>query len=162
MADMQPTLSPEQKPETKWFLPLWIIAALGILALLVTALIFSRIASPLSELVFGSKTEFPVPDGAVLEAEEDQRGSASRSYFYTTEQSGCEVASFYYDHGALCTTQPFVCNPDGTQNATEEFVSLGVCRYTKDNKVTGYSWEVRIATNYPEGPFTRFRILVYD
>ncbi|PJF44430.1 MAG: hypothetical protein CUN55_04040 [Phototrophicales bacterium] len=162
MDNTQSSPSPEQAPQGSSFLPLWVIAAFGILALIITAYIFTQIAGPLSEIVLGGDPEIPIPDDVVLEKEEGQSGSASRTYFYTTEKSGCEIASFYYEHGARCTTQPFICNPDGTQNSTESFVTLGSCRYTKDEDVTGYSWEVYIATNYPEGPFTRFRILVYD
>ncbi len=161
MTDLQPAEQDVQNSRGL-FLPLWVIAALGILALIVTGYIFTQIASPLSELVLGSDPDIPVPDGAVLESDSDDSGSASRSYYYTTNQSGCEVASFYFEQGARCSTQPFVCNPDGTQNQTQGFVTLGSCRYTANENITGYSWQVYIATNYPEGPPTRFRILVFD
>lgn len=162
MAEQQPIVDGEESSKRRLILPLWVVAALGIVALIVTGYIITLIASPLSELVFSTSNDVPIPDGATLESEDEDAGSASRSYFYTTDASGCDVAVFYANQGAQCTSSAFLCNPDGTQRETDTFTNAATCTYTEDQDVTGYSWQVFITTNYPDGAPTRFRILVFE
>ena len=163
--------APSESPSKKLLggcipqLPPWVVVALMILALMITAVVIRRIAGPLSDLVFGTETEVPIPDGATLVSEEEG-GSAARTMRYSTQQDACVVYRFYLSHqGVECTSTPNACTSEGMINLNENtssFRTVGSCRKTESNTVSGFSWEVIISGGYAQGPATQFFISVFE
>ena len=156
-----------RKSRFEWIsqLPPWVAVAMMILALLIAGIVIRRIAGPLSDLVFGTDVEVPIPDGATL-IDEEEGGSASRTMRYSTQQDACVVYRFYLSHeGVECTPTPSACTSEGTINLNENtssFRTVGSCRKTQLNSVSGYSWEVIISGGYSQGPATQFFISVFE
>ncbi len=142
--------------------PAWVTIAGLVLVLVVAALIIVEIGSPLAELVLGNDPDVPVPDGAKLEGEWENQGSAQHEWLYNTDQIGCEVALFYAGQEANCVFAPFACGSEGQRPGLEGAGHIATCRKTEKGAVTGYSWEVNISSGYPEGPLTRFRIWLFN
>lgn len=146
-------------------LPPWVVVALMILALMITGVVIRNIAGPLSDLVFGTNTEVPIPDGATLNGE-DEGGSASRTMRYSTNQDACAVYRFYLEQEDVeCRITPFACNSDGTLNQgndSSSFRTVGSCAKTESDRVGGSSWRVTISGGYSNGPATRFFVEVFE
>lgn len=135
---------------------LWLIVPVGIAALVIAALILTRIAGPLYGLLF--PPDVPLPAGAQeVERVEPERGAAYR--IYRTALSGEDVAAFYEAEGSTCQ----YVGPVGEERQWRHGVqTIAQCQGSSISGGQRVSWEVYIADGYPEaeGP-TRFRVYRY-
>ena len=140
----------------RFAIPVWGALPLMIVALVLAALILSRVAGPLYGLLFPDP--LPVPGGSE-EVDHVQPDKGTEYWIYRTLQSGSDVAEFYEDEGGLCRytvrTSP---NNAGESDATG-VQSVARCTGESDGGGGSFSWEVYISEGYSpdEGP-TVFRI----
>ena len=151
-----------EEESSGFYIPAWVAVALGIVALLVAFIIIRAISAPLSDLVFPTKADVPIPANANLEDDIEDSNYASHEWIYSTQQSGCEVTDYYVEQGADCRRSPFACGADGEQIEREGFFEVAICTYTENDRVGGYSWEIRISSGYTGQNPTRFRVFLYD
>lgn len=151
--------TPEKKPQV---VPIWVAVAGLALAIVVAILIAIQIAAPLSELVFGTRTDIPVPDGAKLQSENKNAGRAQHEWLYVLPNAeGCSVAAYYQAKGATCAYTPFACEiiPE-----VGEIRQIATCSKSEKGLIDGYSWEVMISVEHEADETTSvyFRVYLYD
>lgn len=153
------TAPDHQATKSRGGVPLWVVLLTMLIALGLAALILSRVARPLSALLFPPEAPVP-PEVEMVEHQKPERGA--EYWVYRTQRSGQEVAAFYESEGATCRYSPvpdYVTNPSlgwgGPYNVAQ-------CQGSHKVAGLGVSWEVIIHTGYAAevGP-TMFRLTVY-
>ncbi|NDJ86426.1 MAG: hypothetical protein GYB66_11100 [Chloroflexi bacterium] len=147
---------------SRFRIPIWVLVVGMIFALVLAGFVVLQVVEPLADLLLDSGSDVPVPDGASLERERDDVGSASKEWLYATEQTGCDVAKFYADQGANCTFAPYACGLENEQTAYDSMFHVATCIKSEKNSVGGYSWRVDISSGFQTGKPTRFSIALYD
>ncbi len=148
----------DEAQPSRFHIPIGVALAAMVVALILAALILSRVAGPLHGLVFPPSV--PVPKG-VQEVDHVHEKNGDEYWIYRTSLSGDDVAAFYDERGD-CRYSP---RPDEAPDAPAPVGSYSVALCTGQNRRgnSGIGWQVYINTGYSdeEGP-TIFRLYRYQ
>lgn len=134
----------------------WIVIPAMVLGLVLAALILSRVAGPLYDLLFPDP--LPVPGGSE-EVEHVKPDKGAEYWVYRTSKTGSEVARYFEKQGGTCryTASAAPGSVPETENPGEH--SVARCMGKGEGGASGFSWEVYIAEGYtPDVGPTLFRI----
>jgi hypothetical protein len=161
---MNSTGSPEQPSDTPPVaappasgVPLKVIL-LGILAVLLAVFIGTQVLGVLYTILFPPAPPLPANTTQISHQNLDY---GVDDWEYGTDQSGCDVVTFYMDKGGVCRAAPFACGGqlslgDNSGDGSAEHVAR--CVGETHVSLFAMRWEAIIATGYSSGGKTHFRL----
>jgi hypothetical protein len=99
----------------------------------------------------------PVPGDVVL-IEHDNYAYGVDEWLYGTGMDACDVVTFYLENGADCRITPGQCGIGMTNPMGSSVQNIATCTGAMEFSIFNMSWETTIATGYPTGDPTRFRV----